>query len=92
MPFFSYSKKPQFSSKKLKELRLESWIALEKLYVDGKCKCIGVSNYMPKHLEEIIETKMSMPIINQCEFHPFYTNRTVFDACKQIGFQFQVNI
>ena len=47
MPFFSYSKKPQFSPKKLKELHLESWIALEKLYADGKCKCIGVSNYMP---------------------------------------------
>jgi diketogulonate reductase-like aldo/keto reductase len=47
MPFHSYSKKRQFSSKKLKELHLEYWIALEKLYADGKCKCIGVSNYMP---------------------------------------------
>jgi methylglyoxal/glyoxal reductase len=64
MPFFSLNKETSISSKKLKELRLESWIALEKLYADGKCKCIGVSNYMPKHLEEIIETKMSMPIIN----------------------------
>jgi len=91
MPINPNGKKPQFSLEKSKELRLETWRALEKLYADGKCKCIGVSNYMPRHLEEIVEAKMSLPMVNQCEFHPYYSNKTVFDACKQMGVQFQVD-
>ena len=90
MPLNTNSKKPQLSLEKSKELRLESWRALEKLYAEGKCKAIGVSNFMPRHLEEIVEAKMSLPMINQCEFHPYFNNKLVFDACKQMNIQFQL--
>lgn len=33
--------------------RKELWLALEKLYEDGKARAIGVSNYLPEHLEEM---------------------------------------
>ena len=88
MPF--NSKKTQLDLEKARELRLETWRALEKLYADGKCKAIGVSNYMLRHLEEIAEAKMLLPLINQCEFHPYYNNKLIFEACKTMGIQFQV--
>lgn len=35
--------------------RKELWLALEKLYEEGKAKAIGVSNYLPEHLDELKE-------------------------------------
>lgn len=75
---------------KSKELRLETWKALEKLYSDGKCRAIGVSNYMPRHLQEIIDAGMTIPAVNQCEFHPYYNNKELLDFCHKIGIQFVV--
>jgi diketogulonate reductase-like aldo/keto reductase len=73
-----------------KELRLETWRAFEDLYKQGKCKAIGVSNYMPRHLQEIIDSNMILPFVNQCEFSPFYTNKQVFDFCKAYDIVFEV--
>lgn len=47
-----------------KELRLSTWRAFEDLYKQGKCKAIGVSNYMPRHLQEIIDANMIIPFVN----------------------------
>jgi diketogulonate reductase-like aldo/keto reductase len=83
-------KKTQPTPEKAKELRLESWRALEKLYNEGKCKSIGVSNYMKRHLDEIVEANMTMPMVNQSEFHPYYNNKEIFDVCKEMGIVFAV--
>lgn len=46
--------------------RKEAWLALEKLYADGKTKAIGVSNYLPEHLEEMKEyATVWPPAVNQ---------------------------
>ena len=84
--------KASLTPEKARELRLESWRALEKLYNDGKCKAIGVSNYTKRHLDEIVDAKMSLPMVNQSEFHPYYTNKEVFALCKEMGIQFQVKL
>ena len=39
----------------------------------GKIKAIGVSNFKPHHLEEIMEGATVMPMVNQIEFHPGWT-------------------
>ena len=36
-------------------LRLETWRALERLTLDGRVRDIGVSNYMARHIDEILE-------------------------------------
>lgn len=82
--------KPDADLKKSRQLRLDTWKAFEKLLNDGKCKAIGVSNYMQRHLEEIINAEMTLPSVNQCEFHPYYNNKELFDYCNQIGVQFEV--
>ena len=83
-------KKVASNPEKAREMRLESWRALEKLYNDGKCKSIGVSNFMKRHLEEIREANMSLPMVNQCEFHVYYNNKELLETCQQMGIQFEV--
>ncbi len=83
--------KKSISAEKAKELRIETWKALEKLYKENKVRSIGVSNYTSYHLNEIIEANLTLPMINQCEFHIYYNNKEAFEKCKQLGIQFEVH-
>ena len=67
--------------------RRESWRALETLYEEGRCKAIGVSNYMVRHLEEVLEQCEVVPAVNQIEMHPFiYLYRSeVLNLCREHG-------
>lgn len=51
--------------------RLESWKAMEKILTDGKVKAIGVSNFMKRHIEELLDNSDIVPVINQIELSPF---------------------
>lgn len=48
-----------------------SWRALEELYKDGKVKAIGLSNFQPDRLMDIITFNEVVPAVNQIETHPF---------------------
>ncbi len=66
----------------VENLRLESWRALQKLYNDGLCKSIGVSNYMERHLEELLNQSDIVPVVNQVEFSPFLYLRELQNYCE----------
>jgi methylglyoxal/glyoxal reductase len=51
--------------------RKETWKALETLYEEGKCRSIGISNYMAHHIEELMGYCKVIPAINQLELHPY---------------------
>src|SRR5690606_11217863 len=53
------------------ELRRESWRALEHALLDGLARAIGVSNYMSRHLEELLDHAEIVPAVNQIELSPF---------------------
>jgi diketogulonate reductase-like aldo/keto reductase len=65
--------------------RQESWRALEKLYEEGSCKAIGVSNYMVQHIDELNKQANVIPAVNQIELHPFnYAQRKpVIELCQK---------
>ncbi len=67
--------------------RKETWKALEPLYNEGKCKAIGVSNYMKPHLEELVEHATVVPAVNQIELHPYIFNSRIetIDFCRASG-------
>lgn len=67
--------------------RHESWEALERLKEEGRARAIGVSNYMVKHLEEVLERGWIAPAVNQIELHPFnYRSRLdVVGLCREHG-------
>lgn len=49
---------------------LETWYAMEDLYLQGKIKVIGVANFEIQHLEELMKNSKITPMINQIETHP----------------------
>jgi len=48
-----------------------SWRAMEELYREGKIKAIGVSNFQPDRIMDLILHNEVVPAINQIETHPF---------------------
>jgi 2,5-diketo-D-gluconate reductase A len=49
-----------------------SWRALEKLYKEGKIKAIGVSNFYPDRVMDVMMANEIVPAINQIEVNPYY--------------------
>lgn len=53
------------------ERRLESWRVLEQLHEEGLARSIGVSNFLVRHLDELLAHASVPPAVNQIELHPF---------------------
>ena len=54
------------------ERTLGAYRALETLLADGKVRAIGISNFMPDHLERFLPEITVMPAVNQIEVHPYF--------------------
>jgi diketogulonate reductase-like aldo/keto reductase len=65
-----------------------SWKAMEELYENGKVKAIGVSNFQPDRVMDIIIFNEVVPAVNQIETHPFNqqieTQKFLYDNKVQI--------
>ena len=49
----------------------ETYNAMETLYREGKVRAIGVSNFQPGHLDELMQKAEVVPAVNQIELHPW---------------------
>jgi diketogulonate reductase-like aldo/keto reductase len=49
---------------------VESWLAMEELLAEGLTGAIGVSNFLPKHLDRLAAASSTVPAVNQIECHP----------------------
>lgn len=63
-----------------RQLYVETWKALEKLYAEKKIRAIGVSNFQPEHLQKLIDATNVVPAVNQVELHPALQNAEVSAA------------
>ncbi len=54
------------------ETTLAAYRALEKLLADGAVRAIGVSNFMPGHLDALLASADVVPAVNQVELHPYF--------------------
>jgi diketogulonate reductase-like aldo/keto reductase len=70
-------------------LRKESWRALERLLKEGKCRAIGVSNYMIWHLKELLESSSTVPAVNQVEFSPYLYQKELLEFCRRHDIQLE---
>ena len=64
---------------------VDTWKAFIDLQKEGKAKSIGVSNFMPEHLEKIIDTTGVVPAVNQIELHPRFQQHEARKVHKQLG-------
>jgi 2,5-diketo-D-gluconate reductase A len=54
---------------------LSSWRAMEELRAAGRVRAIGVSNFLPHHLTELLDAAEVRPVVNQIEVHPYHQQK-----------------
>ncbi len=64
------------------DLNAQTWRAMEDLYLEGRIKAIGVSNFWPHHLEALMKTARIMPMVDQIEYHPGWMQEAVVSYCE----------
>jgi 2,5-diketo-D-gluconate reductase A len=66
-----------------------SYRAMEELYHEGKLKAIGVSNFYPDRLIDLIKFNTVVPMVNQVETHPYHQQVKAHEIMKKYGVQIQ---
>lgn len=67
------------------EVNAVTWEALEELYEEGRVKSIGVSNFLPHHIEELKKSAKVLPMVNQIELHVGYMQEDVVEYNNNNG-------
>ena len=68
-----------------KRLDIESWKALEEMQKEGKIRSLGVSNFLPHHLQNLLDHTQVVPAVNQLELHAGYMQPVACEFCKKHG-------
>ena len=66
-----------------RQRRKDTWRAMLELQARGLCRAVGVSNYEPRHLEELAPD--CAPAVNQVEYHPACQQRELAAYCAARG-------
>lgn len=74
---------PSMPMEEWKALDRETWKAMETLYNEGKVKAIGVSNFLPHHLDNLLAHCTVKPTVNQLEIHPGYLQTVAAEYCEK---------
>jgi 2,5-diketo-D-gluconate reductase A len=56
---------------------ISTWRVLEEFAADGRARSIGVSNFQPAHLDQLVSGSGTVPAVNQIEAHPYFPNDAV---------------
>ena len=65
------------------------WRAMEELYREGKARAIGVSNFQPDRLIDLIVHNEVAPAVNQIETHPFHQQISSHSFLKESNVQIE---
>ena len=67
------------------EVNATTWEALEELYEESRVRAIGVSNFLPHHLEELKKSAKVLPMVNQVELQVGYMQKEVVEYNNNNG-------
>ena len=67
------------------ELTIGAYQALETLLADGRVRAIGISNFMPDHVTQLMEATSVVPAVNQIEVHPYFRHSELLAVDDQHG-------
>ncbi|CAJ1032313.1 putative prostaglandin f synthase [Leishmania braziliensis MHOM/BR/75/M2904] len=62
---------------------ISTWRAFEKLYEMKKVRAIGVSNFEPHHLDDLLANCKVPPMVNQVEMHPHFQQKALRAYCAE---------
>ncbi len=68
-----------------KALDIETWQAMERLVDQGKVRRLGLRNFMPHHLKNILDNCRIKPVVDQLELHPGYSQERAVAYCQENG-------
>ncbi|MHB9757813.1 aldo/keto reductase [Streptomyces sp. BYX5S] len=68
-----------------KGLAVDTYKAFEKIQADGRAKSIGVSNFLPEHLDRLTAETSVIPAVNQIELHPHLQQRVSREKHAELG-------
>ena len=66
-------------------LFVDAWKVLEKIHADGGARAIGVSNFLPDHLDTLLASADVVPAVNQIELHPTFQQRELAAKSRSHG-------
>ena len=66
-----------------------TWKVMEEIYLSGKAKAIGVSNFLQHHLEDILKIAEIKPMVDQVECHPYLVQQPLIDFCHAYSIVFE---
>jgi len=67
------------------EKTIDSYRAAEKSLSDGKARAIGVSNFSPVHLKNLMDRTKVVPAVNQVELSPFFIQLELREVHQRLG-------
>lgn len=67
----------------------QTWSELEDIYRSGRARAIGVSNFLPQHLDELLADCRICPSVNQVELHPWLVQPELREYCRSRGIQLE---
>lgn len=68
---------------------LEMYSVLTDFYKAGKIRAIGVSSFLPSHIEALKEVSDIIPAVNQFEISPLNTQKRLIQYCQEKGIAVQ---
>jgi diketogulonate reductase-like aldo/keto reductase len=68
-----------------RDLYVETWQMMERLYAQGRARAIGVSNFQPNHLHRLRDETTVAPAVNQVELHPTFSQVELRAVHEQLG-------
>ena len=74
---------PDPEYKDWKQLDKETWRAMEELYQAGKVRAIGLSNFLPHHIDNVFEDWTVRPAVDQIKYHPGDSQEAAVQYCKE---------
>jgi 2,5-diketo-D-gluconate reductase A len=66
-----------------------AWRAMQELNRDGVAKAIGVANFYPDRLVDLIDHNETTPAVNQIETHPFFQRTADQEVMREHGVQIE---
>ncbi|MCQ2052085.1 MAG: aldo/keto reductase [Bacteroidaceae bacterium] len=67
----------------------DTWQVMEEYVMNGKVRNIGVCNFNPHHIEDLMVYARIKPVINQIELHPLHSQENNVSFDKSLGIQVQ---
>ena len=71
------------SAEEIVELRKQSWAVMTDLHNAGILRALGVSNFEPRHIDQLLEWGDVTPAVNQVELHAYFGQAAIRKYCRE---------